>query len=265
MKKISIITPVFNAADMLKHTLESVLRQDYPMIEHVVADGGSTDGSVEILKEYEKKYEESGKKLLWVSEKDNGITDGLNKASKLSSGDLIIYMTDVFAYSHVITEIAEQFRDDDLDYTFGGLIYQRDGRIIRRWSGKPGNWRFGFMIATPTLCYTRSVWEKHGPYSDKYVSSYGQDVSDYDFQIKIMRDKTLKYLAIPKPLVVYYAGGSSNGSFRYRWYCIKECQKVLRDNRVLFPTFTNFCKTLIAMFAYIFASRKKVEFEDWMK
>lgn len=260
MRKISIISTAYNVKNMLRRTLESVLRQDYSNIEHVVADAGSTDGTLEILSEYEKKFAEAGKVLIWRSEQDRGISDGINKATALSSGDFIIVLMDVLVNNHVITEIVELFKNGDIDYVFGGLIYQQDGKVVRQWSGKAGNWRLGFMAATPTLCYTREVWEKHGPYNEKYKVA-----GDYDFQVKIFKDKSLRFKAIPKPLVIYYAGGASNGSFRSRWFCIKECQRILRDNKVVFSMFTNICKTAIALFAYIFASRKTVDFEEWMK
>ena len=260
MKKISIISPVFNPGKMLWRNLESVLRQDYLSVEHVVVDGGSTDGSVDVLKEYERRYEEAGKKLIWISAPDRGISDAVNKASAMSSGDLMIFFIDVFVDDHTISEIVEKFEKDNIDYTFGGLLYQENGRIIRRWSGKPGNWHFGFMLATPTLCYTRSVWEKHGPYSENYICA-----NDYDFQLKLLKDKSLRYQSIAKPLVIYYAGGISNNSFQARWKWIKESQRVLKDNQVPFATFTNCCKTGIALCAYIFASHKKIEMEEWMK
>lgn len=264
MKKVSIITPTLNDGKMLRKTLESVLRQNYPNIEHVVADGGSLDDSLEVLKEYEKKYTEAGKKLIWISEKDRGIFDGVNKAVALSSGDLIIHMENIFTNNDILSMMVNQLELTDSDYIFGGLIYHKNGLIIRRWSGKPGNWKFGFMMATPTLLYTRSIWDKYGPYSGEYVSSGGQDASDYDFQIKLMKDKKLKFSSIAKPLVIYYAGGSSNNNIHSRWLGIKQNYKILCDNHAFFPAFTLLCRVLIALFAYIFALRQEIELEEWM-
>ena len=264
-KKISVITPTFNSSYMLEKTLESVLRQDYLNLEHIIADAGSSDNTVDLLQKYKIKYRQVGKNLIWISEKDNGIYDGVNKASEMSTGDFLLHMEDIFAYDHALTDMVEQLEKANADYVFGGLIYQLNGKIIRKWSGKPGNWELGFMMATPTLLYTRKVWEKHGPYSSDYVSENGQDASDYDFQIKLMKDKELKFISLPKPLVIYYAGGSSNNNFYYRWLCIKECQKVLRNNHARFPLFTNFCKTGIALFAYITAPRTIIELDEWMK
>lgn len=259
MKKISIISPVYNSVDMLKRTLESVLRQDYPIIEHVVADGGSKDGTVELLTEYEKKYAAAGKKLIWVSEKDGGMIDATNKASRMASGDLFLFLSDVYVNNHTISKIVAAF-DKGVDYTHGGLVYQRDGKIIRNWNGKHGDWRLGWMAAHPTLCFTRSVWEKHGPYADKYLNAW-----DYDFEIRMFMDKSLRCKTLAEPLVIYYAGGTSNNGFGGKWKSIRESYFVLRDNKVKFAAIINCLKTWRGLWSYIWVKREQIYLEDWMR
>lgn len=260
MKKVSIISPVFNAAGMLKRSLESVLRQDYQNIEHVVTDGSSKDGTVELLEEYEKKYAEAGKKLVWVSEEDHGMVDATNKASSIASGELLLFFSDVYANDHIISKIVAAFDEEEVDYVHGGLLYQQDGKIIRTWSGKHGNWRLGWMAAHPTLCFTRSVWEKHGPYVDKYLNGW-----DYDFEIKLFKDKSLKYKTFEEPLIIYYAGGTSNGGLKKKCKSIRDAYFVLRDNNVQFAFFVNFCKTIRGVCSYLLVNRREIELEDWMK
>lgn len=260
MRKISIISPVYNAKEMLKRSLESVLRQDYPVIEHVVVDGDSPDGSAELLKEYEKKYEEIGKKLIWVSEKDNGMIDATNKAYKLASGDLLIFLSDVYYNDHIISKIVSAFDEEELDYAYGGIAFQKDGRIIRSWSGRHGNWRLGWMIAHPTLCVTRTVWEKHGPYIDKYLNGW-----DYDFEVKLFKDESLKYKNFTEPLLIYYAGGTSNGGLKGKWNSTRDSYFVLKDNHVEFALFITLCRILRVLCSYVFIKDRKVELEDWMR
>lgn len=260
MKRVSIISPFYNDRTMLRRTLESVLRQDYLNIEHVVTDGGSKDGSVEILKEYEKKYAEVGKKLVWVSERDGGMIDATNKASRMATGELFLFFSDVYVNDHVISKIVEAFDEEEIDYVHGGLLYQRNGKIIRNWSGKHGNWHLGWMAAHPTLCFTRAVWEKHGPYVDRYLNGW-----DYDFEVKLFKDRALKYKTFEEPLIIYYAGGTSNGGLKGKYKSIKEAYFVLRDNKVKFAFFTNLCKTLRGICSYFFVTRKKVHLEEWMK
>ena len=88
---ISILSTFYNDREMLVRILDSVLGQSYQKIEHVVTDGGSIDGSVEVLKEYEEKYKKAGKRLIWKSEKDSGIYDGCNKAAAMASGDYLLF------------------------------------------------------------------------------------------------------------------------------------------------------------------------------
>ena len=222
-------------------------------------DGGSKDGSVELLVEYERKYAQAGKKLIWVSEKDNGMIDATNKAYHMASGDLLLFFSDVYVNDHIISKIVAAF-EEEIDYTHGGLAYQQNGKIIRTWSGKHGNWRFGWMAAHPTLCVTRSVWEKHGPYLDKYLNGW-----DYEFEIKLLRDQSLKYKSFEEPLVIYYAGGTSNAGLKGKCNSIRDAYFALRDNHVKFAFFVNLCKTIRGVCSYIFVKREEIILEDWMK
>lgn len=256
---ISILSTFYNDKKMLKIMMDSVLKQDYPNIEHVITDGGSTDGSVELIKEYEKKYAECGKKLVWKSERDNGLYDGNNKAAALSSGDYIVFGTDPYYSSHSVSEIAAEIQKGDYDYVYGGMIFQKDGKIIRQWSGKPGNWKLGWIAATPTLFMKKSIWEKYGPFDEKYRSA-----GDYKLQILMFSDSKLRSSALCKPMVVYFAGGTSNGGIKANLFSIQECQAILKECNVPFAWFTNLCKTIIALFAYTFASRKKINLEEYI-
>ena len=88
--KISILSTFYNDKKMMKLVMDSVLKQNCQEIEHVIVDAASTDGSVQLIKEYEKKYAQAGKELKWISEPDKGIYYGFNKAFELSSGDYIM-------------------------------------------------------------------------------------------------------------------------------------------------------------------------------
>ena len=254
---ISILSTFYNDKKMLKIMMDSVLKQDYPDIEHVITDGGSTDGSVELIKEYEKKYAECGKKLVWKSERDKGLYDGDNKAAELSTGDYIIFGSDPYTDNSVISKICMAIEKDDLDYIYGGINFIRNGNIVRQWSGKKGNWRLGWMAANPTLCVRRDLWFKYGPYDMTYKSA-----ADYKFQVKLFQDKTLRSDSLPYPLVNYYAGGASNGGIKANIISIKENFRIMRECKISFGWFTVICKMVIAFFAYTFASQKKFDQED---
>ena len=102
---ISIFSTFYNDKEMARLVMDSVLSQTYSDIEHVITDGGSTDGSVELYKSYEEKYAEAGKKLVWISEKDKGLYDGFNKATNLATGDYLLVCTDPYINSSIIEEM----------------------------------------------------------------------------------------------------------------------------------------------------------------
>lgn len=108
--KISIITVTYNSAKTLKETLESVLKQTYTNYEHIIVDGLSKDNTIEIVKEYEEKY---NGKLIYISEKDSGLYDAMNKGIKMATGDIIgiLNSDDIYAHENVLQEIAEKFKE----------------------------------------------------------------------------------------------------------------------------------------------------------
>lgn len=112
--KISIITPSFNQARFIERTIQSVLSQNYPDLEYIVMDGGSTDGTIEILKKYEGK-------IIWKSEKDNGQSDAINKGLEMATGDIVTYLNSDDTYEpEALKKVAEFFqRNPDRKWVYG--------------------------------------------------------------------------------------------------------------------------------------------------
>ena len=121
--KITVITVSFNAKDALQKTMHSVIMQDYKNVEYIIIDGGSTDGTPSMLREYDGKIDR------WVSEPDNGIYDAMNKGVALATGDYCIFMNagDCFADSSTISRATEDFLDADVIY--GDIT--KDGKLKR--------------------------------------------------------------------------------------------------------------------------------------
>lgn len=119
--KISVITVSFNSEHTISDTIESVLNQTYNDIEYIIVDGSSSDNTMQIIKEYESKFEMSGKKLKWISEKDNGIYDAMNKGIKLSSGEVIglLNSDDYYIDSLAVEDIAKSFYKEQCDCLYG--------------------------------------------------------------------------------------------------------------------------------------------------
>jgi len=120
--KISVITVCFNSRNFLRQTIESVLGQDYSDIEYVIVDGGSTDGTVDLI----KHYAENDQRIVWSSEPDRGISDAMNKGAATASGEIIAYLNsdDYYAHSGVLSRVADCFRDaPSTIWLTGGLTF----------------------------------------------------------------------------------------------------------------------------------------------
>lgn len=108
MLKLSVITPSFNQGDFIEQTIDSVLSQDYPNLEYLIIDGGSTDNSVEIIKKYQKHL------TYWISEKDKGQSDAINKGLQRITGDVVNWInSDDWYKPNALKIVAESFQDDE--------------------------------------------------------------------------------------------------------------------------------------------------------
>ena len=131
--KISVITAVFNRRDTLADAVRSLQAQTHDNFEHVVMDAGSTDGSLEVLKQL------ADSRMSLTSEPDDGIYDALNKGMDRATGDIIglMHSDDVFASSSVLERVAHAFADGDADAVYGDLQYvsaKDPDRVIRHWT-----------------------------------------------------------------------------------------------------------------------------------
>jgi glycosyltransferase len=250
---ISILSTFKNNKAMMKVVMDSVLSQNYSNIEHVITDSASTDGSVDTLKSYEQKYAQKGYSLVWTSKPDHCIAEGINKAIRLMRGSYFMLLFDPFVSYDSLNTLVCELITGKYDGAYGGSIYQKNGVIIRRWSGKGGHWRFGWMAASEAFCMKRDIVEKHGMFNEKYKTA-----EDYDYQIRLFRDKTLNFFSVPIPIVNYLAGGTSNGGLKNNFYSITTCYKILKNQGVKFAFWTVLCKCAIAFFAYLFSPKTKV-------
>lgn len=155
--KISIITTTYNDIDNLKAIIQEVQNQDYTNIEHIIVDGGSKDGTIEVLKNYKSLL---GDKLIYISEKDSGIYDALNKGISLASGDIIGCCFDHYTSNHVISEIVNRIEKDSSDGVHGDLVYIKDDKIVRYWKQGEGSIYKGWMPGHPTL-YLKEKFTKN--------------------------------------------------------------------------------------------------------
>ena len=209
MITISVITAVYNSRDTVVEALDSVLAQTHPHVEMVIIDGGSTDGTVELLERYRPHT------ASFVSERDNGIYDALNKGIRLSTGDVVgfLHADDLFASDDALARIATAFADPKVDAVYGDLIYVRrdePGSVVRQWRAgacTPAALRRGWMPPHPTFYARRSVYEKLGNFDTRYHIA-----ADYDSIVRFLFTAAIKVAYVPQTLVVMRMGGTSNRS-----------------------------------------------------
>lgn len=212
--KISVITATWNSGKTVQDTIDSVLNQEYREVEHVIKDGGSAkDDTVAIIERNVPRYEECGKSIRWVSEKDGGIYDAMNKGIELASGDIIgiLNSDDFYTSEDVLARVAAEFdADPELEALYGDIHFVKDEdltRCTRYYSSKsfrPWKLRFGFMPAHPSFYVRREVYEEYGLYDLQFRTS-----SDFEMMVRLFAKNKIKTKYIPMDFVTMREGGAS--------------------------------------------------------
>lgn len=245
--KISIITITYNSAETLPRALESVQNQKYDEIEHIIIDGASTDGSIELIEAYSKKIQRDNKastrEVRWISEPDKGIYNALNKGISMATGDVIgfLHSDDMLYSADSIGQIVAAFKDPKVDVVYGDLQYCKEGKIIRRWKSNefhPSSLKYGWMPPHPTVYVRSKVYQQVGEYDEWFRIS-----ADYDMMVRIFK-AGYKSIYIPKVLVSMELGGASNKNTKARLSKTQEDYIVLKKNHVGSGYLTVACKQL---------------------
>ena len=226
---VSIITVSYNNEETITDTIRSVTTQDYPNIEHVFIDGGSTDGTLDLI--------EAGRDSasLLISEPDDGIYDALNKGISAASGDVIgfLHSDDFYPTSTVIRNVISALDGSNIDAAYGDLIYVSEDeptRPVRFWrSGDftPRKLNYGWMPPHPTLFVKSQIYDNLGRFNTSYRIS-----ADYDFILRLFSQKSFKVAYIPEVLVHMRLGGASNGTVCQILTKSSEDLNALRANKV---------------------------------
>lgn len=227
--KVSIITAVYNARETVGEAIESILAQSYPNIELVVIDGASTDGTVDVLERYRDKI------ASFVSEKDDGIYDALNKGVARASGDVVgfLHADDMLASTEAVKRIADAFADPAVDAAYGDLVYVNKldcDKVIRYWrAGEYSRSRLkaGWMPPHPTFYVRRSVYEEMGGFDASL-----RVAADYDCMLRFLWQGRIACRYVPEVLVRMRVGGASNRSVANILRKSAEDYRAIRRNKV---------------------------------
>lgn len=203
--KISIITVSLNNGLYIEDCIRSVLNQTYKDIEYIVIDGGSTDGTIDVIRKYEKRIS------IWVSEPDRGIYDAMNKGIIKSSGDIIgiLNSDDMYANVNVIQQIADIFLKTQSDTCYGDLLYVdrcNINKTVRLWKSnnyQKNNFQRGWMPPHPAFFVRRSVYENFGLFNLGFPLA-----ADYELMLRFLYKYGVSTTYIPQCLVNMRTGGS---------------------------------------------------------
>lgn len=239
--KITLITVTRNSARYLAGCIESVLRQDYPNIEYIVVDGASTDGTVSIIEQYQHSIDK------WISEKDAGMYDAINKGMKMATGDVIgiLNSDDTLATAGTISNIVHCFRQSGVDSVFGDLVYvdeEDTSCIYRYWKGSGYNrkaFHFGWMPAHPTFYVRRELVEQLGGYETHFHSA-----ADFEFMTRYLYRHRISSCYLPELIVKMRKGGMSNCGWQRRLRANRRDYLALKQNGVPFPLFASLVKPI---------------------
>jgi len=231
--KISIITVVYNNEKTIKDAIQSVLGQSYSDIEYVIIDGNSKDNTVNLINEYKERLG------YFITEKDKGLYDAMNKGIKACTGDVIgiLNSDDLYQDLDVINDVMQQFNNDsELDILYGDLVYVKNdnaNKIVRNWKSKSYYNNF-FENANvpphPALFVRSKVYKEVGLFNLDYKLA-----ADYEFMLRVFKKHHFKSKYINRLIIKMRLGGATNQSFTNIVSQNKEILKAWKNNRLKAP------------------------------
>ena len=207
--KISVITAAYNSGGTIADAIKSLLIQTHTDMEQIIVDGGSTDGTCDIVASFGDKI------ARFVSEPDGGIYDAMNKGIRLATGDVVgvLNSDDMYADENALARVAAAFENPEVDVCYGDLVYVSQGNIaknVRVWKSSayvPGRFLSGWVPPHPTFFVRRAVYEKHGLFDLSFPLA-----ADFELMLRFLHCHKLKSSYIPATIMKMRLGGATNKS-----------------------------------------------------
>jgi glycosyltransferase involved in cell wall biosynthesis len=250
--KVSIVTPSYNQAQYIERTIKSVLDQNHKDIEYIVIDGGSTDGTVDILKKYSDR-------IIWKSEKDNGQSDAINKGLRIATGDIVAYLNSDDTYAPgAITKIVNFFKNNPEAKWVSGkckIINEKDEKIRNSITKYKNFWlrliNYFWLLVLNPISQPSTFWKRELHNEIGYFSERKHLAMDYDFWLRICRKYKFNYL--PSYLANFRWHIQSKGGVIYLEQFKEEyeiAKKYAKENRQYFPIFLHKINEWLIILSY---------------
>ena len=274
--KITLITACYNSAGTIRTALESVLSQKGVDVEYIVVDGASKDGTVEVVEEFsrkERKDRKEGFEFKWISERDRGMYDAINKGIKMATGDVvgILNADDVLASDDTLAHIVSAFNTDSyplapdssrIDAVYADIRFVREGETVeavrkaetvrycsaKRW--RPWMFRFAAMAPHPSFYVRRECFERLGGYSLDYRIG-----ADFELELRYLYLAKLKTAYLPECVVVMRMGGASTAGWRSNVEINREDLRALRFHGIWSCLPLIYLKYLFKIWGFVFKRR----------
>jgi len=236
--KISIVTSSYNSARTLRSTLEGVLAQSHQDFEMIIQDGGSTDGTLELIEEFAPRF---GNRLKLESGPDEGIYDGFNRGCKRAMGDVvgILNSDDFYTRNDVLDTVERTFAEHpDIDAVYADVHYVSSSdlnRIVRYYSSKkftPERMKMGFIPAHPTFYLRRECLDKYGYYDLDFKVA-----SDFEFLLRLIYIHKIKTYYVEEDWVTMRIGGATTKGIQSRFKIMKDHIRAFRKHGISFNPF----------------------------
>ena len=247
--KISIITVCYNSIATLEKTLQSVQNQDYKHLEYIVVDGGSTDGSIELIKKYDSIVDH------FITEPDKGLYDAMNKGVQLATGDFIgiINSDDTFYENTTLSKVASFLKENPtIDASIGNIIQHKgDHKVIRTYNSKnwyPEKLKIGFMPPHPSIFFKNELFDKFGLYKLDFKIA-----ADYELITRFFLKEEIEWKFSGITTTSMLMGGVSSSGFESYKKVTEEIFKSLDNNQLRYSTL----KVRLRFFWKIFGLIKK--------
>ena len=273
--KVTLITVCFNSAATLSTAIDSVLSQKGVDIEYIVVDGGSTDVTVDIIKEYSTRSTCSTRfSFKWISERDRGMYDAINKGIKMATGDIvgILNADDVLATDDTLAHIASAFEQKEppvprspfpvpqrIDALYADIRFVKEGETVEalreaptvrycsaaRW--RPWMFRFAAMVPHPSFYVRRECFERLGGYSLDY-----RICADFELELRYLLLAKLRAAYLPECVVIMRMGGMSTSGWRSNLVINREDLRALRAHGIWSCMPLIYLKYLFKMWGFVF-------------
>ncbi len=232
--KISVITATWNSAATVRDTIESVLAQTHSDIEHIIVDGGSKDATIDIVRSMQPRYT-GGHTLRYISERDRGIYDAMNKGLAMATGDVvgILNSDDFYSSPDILEQVARELADPAIDAVCGDIHYVDEAdltRCVRYYSGayfRRPLMLLGYQPAHPSFYCRREIYKRYGGFDlDMRIAS------DFDNMLRLIYRHRLRLRYMPLDFVTMRQGGASTAGLKSHWRILRDHYRSYTKNRI---------------------------------